>query len=83
MLGTQSKTSILIQTTYSKIIAIAVITLSTLVVANTAAETEASPSILFVSGSHNNGQKIALLQAGAPDYGFYLLRQQAPPILKN
>ena len=52
------------------------------VIANTAVANEASPSILFVSGSHSNGQKTALLQAGAPDYGFTITATSAADIKK-
>ena len=52
------------------------------VIANTAVANEASPSILFVSGSHSNGQKTALLQAGAPDYGFTIAATSAADIKK-
>ena len=52
------------------------------VFANTTVQKELSPSILFVSGSHSNGQKTALLQAGAPDYGFTIATTSAADIKK-
>lgn len=55
-------------------------TLSPVVTANNSKEPQASPSILLVSGSHSNGQKTALLQAGAQDYGFTIAVTRAADI---
>ena len=81
MLGTQSKIQILFKLRIAGCLLL-LSTLSTFAVANNAVETEASPSILFVSGSHSNGQKTALLQAGAPDYGFTIAVTNAADIKK-
>ena len=54
--------------------------LSPVVTANNSKEPQASPSILLVSGSHSNGQKTALLQAGAQDYGFTISVTRAADI---
>ena len=81
MLGTQPKTSTLFKLSTIRLLLL-LSTLSPLVFANTTAQKELSPSILFVSGSHSNGQKTALLQAGAPDYGFTIATTSAADIKK-